>query len=215
MMFASLLRYVVQFLYNEWGFVWMLTHGNQPLIHWGRMTHIYVSKLGHHWFRWWLVACSAPRHYLNLSRFISKDDVFLISFQWNFNLKMKQFSLNKINYKISSAAWQQSCIGRNVMEREELKTWTALVAGHQQEPLQWRHNEHDGVSYHQPYDCLLNRLLKTQLKETSKLRVTSVCAWNSPGPGEFPAQMASNAENVSIWWRHHGIPVGEIDFQIV
>ena len=27
---------------------------------------------------------------------------------------------------------------------------------------------------------------------------------NSPGTGEFPAQMASNAENVSIWWRHHG-----------
>ena len=22
--------------------------------------------------------------------------------------------------------------------------------------------------------------------------------------GEFPAQRASNAENVSIWWRHHG-----------
>ena len=22
-------------------------------------------------------------------------------------------------------------------------------------------------------------------------------------PGEFPAQMASNAENVYIWWRHH------------
>ena len=21
--------------------------------------------------------------------------------------------------------------------------------------------------------------------------------------GEFPAQMASNAENISIWWRHH------------
>ena len=24
-------------------------------------------------------------------------------------------------------------------------------------------------------------------------------------PGEFPAQMASNAEDVSIWWRHHVI----------
>ena len=23
------------------------------------------------------------------------------------------------------------------------------------------------------------------------------------GTGEFPAQMASDAENVSIWWRHH------------
>ena len=29
------------------------------------------------------------------------------------------------------------------------------------------------------------------------------CAGNSPEAGEFPAQMASNAENVSIWWRHH------------
>ena len=29
-------------------------------------------------------------------------------------------------------------------------------------------------------------------------------AGNSPGTGEFPAQMANNAENVSIWWRHHG-----------
>ena len=28
-------------------------------------------------------------------------------------------------------------------------------------------------------------------------------ALNSPGTGEFPAQRASNAENVSIWWRHH------------
>ena len=31
----------------------------------------------------------------------------------------------------------------------------------------------------------------------------AICAGNSPGTGEFPAQMASNAENVSIWWRHH------------
>ena len=40
-------------------------------------------------------------------------------------------------------------------------------------------------------------------KKTSKLCFTGVCAGNSPGTGEFPAQMASNAENVSIWWRHH------------
>ena len=29
------------------------------------------------------------------------------------------------------------------------------------------------------------------------------CAGNSPGTGEFPAQKASNAEIVFIWWRHH------------
>ena len=33
--------------------------------------------------------------------------------------------------------------------------------------------------------------------------VTGLCAGNSPETGEFPAQMVSNAENVSIWWRHH------------
>ena len=26
---------------------------------------------------------------------------------------------------------------------------------------------------------------------------------NSPGTGEFPAQIASNVENVFLWWRHH------------
>ena len=30
-----------------------------------------------------------------------------------------------------------------------------------------------------------------------------LCAGNSPLTGEFPAQMASNAENVSIWWCHY------------
>ena len=67
--------------------------------------------------------------------------------------------------------------------------------------LQWRHNEHNGASNHQPSDCLLNCLFRS--KKTSKLLVTGVCAGNSPVTGEFPTQMASNAENVSIWWRHH------------
>ena len=70
-------------------------------------------------------------------------------------------------------------------------------------PLRWRHTGHDGVSNHQPHDCLLNRLFRRKSKKTSKLRVTGLCAGNSPGTGEFPAQMVSNAENVSMWWRHH------------
>ena len=69
--------------------------------------------------------------------------------------------------------------------------------------LQWRHNGCDGVSNHQPHDYLLNRLFGRRSTKTSKLRVIGLCAGNSPGTGEFPAQMASNAENVSIWWHHH------------
>ena len=70
--------------------------------------------------------------------------------------------------------------------------------------LLWRHNGSDGVSNRQPHDCLLNRSFRRRSKKTSKLRVTGHCVGNSPLTGEFPAQMASNAENVSIWWRHHG-----------
>ena len=65
--------------------------------------------------------------------------------------------------------------------------------------LRWRHNGRDGVSNHQRLYCLLNCLFRHRSKKTSKLRVTSLCAENSPGTGEFPAQKASNAENVSIW----------------
>ena len=78
-------------------------------------------------------------------------------------------------------------------------------------PLQWRHNRRNGVSNHQPHDCLLNRLFGRGSKKsykTAKLRVTGLCVGNSPVNGEFPAQMASNAENVSIWWRHHDNLVG-------
>ena len=49
----------------------------------------------------------------------------------------------------------------------------------------------------------LNRLFRRRSKKASKLRVTGLCVGNSPVTGEFLAQRASNAENVSIWWRHH------------
>ena len=75
------------------------------------------------------------------------------------------------------------------------------IAQNRLHPLQWRHNEPDGVSSHQPNDYLLKRLLVRRSKKASKLRVTG--HFNSPVTGEFPAQRANNAENVSIWWRHH------------
>ena len=74
-------------------------------------------------------------------------------------------------------------------------------------PLQWRDNEHDGGSDHQPHHCLLNRLFWRRSKEKPKLRVTGLCVGNSPLLGEFPAQMASDAKNVSLWWRHHACSI--------
>ena len=68
--------------------------------------------------------------------------------------------------------------------------------------LQWRHNECDGVSNQRRLHCLLNCWFRRRSQKTSKLRVTGLCAGNSPVTGEFPAQKASDAENISIWWRH-------------
>ena len=52
--------------------------------------------------------------------------------------------------------------------------------------LRWRHNDSDGVSNHQPHDCLLNRLFGRISKKTSKLRVTGLCVGNSQGPVNSP-----------------------------
>ena len=83
--------------------------------------------------------------------------------------------------------------------RRNLRSWPQSL----RELLQWRHNDRDGISNHQPYDCFLNRLFRLRWKKTSKLCVTGLCEGNSLGTGEFPARRASNAGNVSIWWHHH------------
>ena len=69
--------------------------------------------------------------------------------------------------------------------------------------LQWRHNERDGVSNHRRLYCLLNCWFRCRSKGTSKLRVAGLCAGNSSVTGEFPAQKANNAGNISIWLCHH------------
>ena len=68
--------------------------------------------------------------------------------------------------------------------------------------LQWRHS---GIASQITRLAIVYSifLFRRRSKKTPKLRVTGLCAGNSPGIGEFPAQMASNAENFSIRWRHH------------
>ena len=65
--------------------------------------------------------------------------------------------------------------------------------------ITWHNDERVGVSNPQRLVCLLNRLFKCISKKTSNLCVTGLCEGTS-------RRKASNAENVSIWWRHHGYP---------
>ena len=60
--------------------------------------------------------------------------------------------------------------------------------------LQWRHNERDGISNHQPHDCVLNRLFRHRSEKASKLRVTGLCEGNyrplhSPHKGQETRKM--------------------------
>ena len=73
--------------YLVWGLqhhhIWHLTHLPQVM-------HICISESGQHWFRQWLVAYSAPSHYLNQCWVIvnwTPGD----KFQWNFNQNTKLF----------------------------------------------------------------------------------------------------------------------------
>ena len=60
-----------------------------------------------------------------------------------------------------------------------------------------------GFSNDQRLDFFLNCLFRHRSQKTSKLRVASLCDGDSPVTGEFPTLKASNAENISISWRHH------------
>ena len=68
--------------------------------------------------------------------------------------------------------------------------------------LQWRHNGRDGILNDQLHHCLLSHVFRHRSKKTSKPHVTGLHVGTSLVTGEFPAPMASNMENVSIWWRH-------------
>ena len=103
------------------------------------LTHICVGELGQHWFRQWLVACSAPSHNLNqccrsychLDRLAKRPLVFngrlakrrltsLVKeaignkFQWNLNRNLS-FSFKKIYLKMSSGNCRPSCPGLNML----------------------------------------------------------------------------------------------------
>ena len=51
------------------------------------------------------------------------------------------------------------------------------------------------------------RFIRTQIKENIKAPGHWPLCGEFTRTGEFPAQRARNAENVSIWWRHHDIDV--------
>ena len=64
-------------------------HGQvNMLTHFPHVSHICVRETGRQWFRYWLVACFAPSHYLNQCWVIFKWTL-RNKLQWNFNENKK------------------------------------------------------------------------------------------------------------------------------
>ena len=79
-------------------------------------------------------------------------------------------------------------------------------------PLSWRHDERDGVSNHQPNDCLLNRLFRLRSKKTSKLRVTGLCEGNSPvlRPSYLHNGVSYTGKMPPLYWIRAKVPLAHI-----
>ena len=128
-----------------------------------------------HWLVYCPVACLAPSHCLSHGRSIAK---------WHHNWcnriqNTKTNSLTGMHLQMSYTKCLQFRSWPNVFKefgKECELHWL----------LHWRHNDHEGVSNHQPHGCLLNRIFRRRSKKTSKLRVTGLCVGNSPGPVNSP-----------------------------
>ena len=146
-----------------------------------------------------------------------QDDIFEAN--WNMNTQIYQW-IWEILFKSLPANWpstltiahgQQTCRNHEKKTKTQTKTWKCFA-----KDIQILSSSEGFLSHYSDImmDTLMSQitsltivystvLFRHRSKKTSKLHVTGFCAGNSPGTSEFLAQMASNAEKVSIWWRHH------------
>ena len=110
---------------------------------------------------------------------------------------------------------------RMVAAHRRVMTWSkGSEPCRQANPLEWRHNERDGVSNHQPHDCLLTRLLfrrrlKKHQSSASLAFVRGIHRWpvNSPHKGPVTRKMFS-LDDVILHWNFDYINYRGIDLVI-
>ena len=102
--------------------------------------------------------------------------------RWSLN-ELQELDLTTRHQDSSPTYYRHSCIHG---DNQQTPRWLNKNELRSTVSLQWRHNGRDGVSNHQPHDCLLKCLFKRKSKKTSKICVTGFCAGNSPVTGKFP-----------------------------
>ena len=102
---------------NEWKIVYfdsnLYLFPVVQLTHWGRVTHMYVDNLGHHWLRWWLVAWSAPSHYRNQGRNIANwthRNKLQLNFNPNSYIFIQEDAFENVDRKIAAISSPPQCV---------------------------------------------------------------------------------------------------------
>ena len=121
---------------------------------------IILIDMMHLWIRNWITICLANTGYWSYKRLFNDH-------QWN-HTEQYSFKNEMVHSRWSICSHPLPDCRHHDPGRSEFIT------------LQWRHNKRDGVSNHQPHDCLLNRLFRRKSKKTSKIRVIGLCVGNSP-----------------------------------
>ena len=148
--------------------------------------------------------CTFPAHRMRKMLFVLKFKTFFCQFSDNVYLT----HLNKSILGYFAVVWSSLSytITSYILKARVQQNQTQLVVcmvwfyhrrpANKLIPLQWLHNGRDGVSSHQPHDCLLNRLFKAQIKEKHKSSASLAFVWgiyrspvNSPHKGPVTRKM--------------------------
>ena len=132
-------------------------------------------------------------------------------------IEIETFTGKKMHLDMTSAKWRPYCLGLNILipgyqHDEDAENTMSTMHG------SWHCLYVSSLCYRitvtslwtwwrlkSPASGLFTQLfIQAQIKENINApRHWPLCR-NSPVTGEIPAERASNAENVLIWWRHHG-----------
>ena len=138
---------------------------------------VYMLKwIKNHWSRWWLVAWSVPNHYLN-QWWNCVNWAFRNKFQWNViqnsHIYILENTCGNVVYEMAAISCRPQC----VIQRSDEKLIDVYRLWYLVCTTKC---------------CLFRRRSNWTWRLTG---VTGLCEGNP--------SVTSNAEDVSIWWRHH------------
>ena len=140
------------------------------------------------WPCMWIPGTAADNYDQVCFSYMCRNDTWNIKISW----PKLFFFLWQIWWAINCLIYDFSLFSkRRITGVSECVVWTARVS------LLWRFNGREGVSNHQPHDCLLNRLFRHRSKKTAKLCVTGLF-W-----GEFTGDTKDQ-------WRGKEVPFDDV-----